>query len=416
MSGRPPEPSQGRAVPFFDQGIYLLHLNRGKEALRLGHYEEARREFEDARRFRTQEPEVLANLAFALFHLGQYGEAETITRRVLTSFPSSVPLLFNLGLILFKAGRYEEAREPMEKVIQIAPGHRKAHLTVGLVLQRLGKTEEALSYFRAAGSELAAGGEGDDTLTRLARAAVIAPVGSGDGPGGGAPTGPIVRPEPLSDTNPALRRAGPVGGGSEASGPSVPARSGEPAGVSGPFQIGAGGLRSAVTAAGLVVRQDAIAGRRGFSSLEAATGLAGSLERLFLRGRGDGTLLLAQKGRHAWLLELAGDFLSVDPGRILAFEGTLEYREDPSFEFRPSEARPFLKLLGRGTVALAVVSEANRVPVSAAQPLVIAAESVVAYAGALEAESVPPGSRYAELGDRPLCRFTGNGTVFVDAG
>ena len=38
-----------------------------------------------------------------------------------------------------------------------------------------------------------------------------------------------------------------------------------------------------------------------------------------------------------------------------------------------------------------------------------------AYAGALEAESVPPGSRYAELGDRPLCLFTGNCTVLVDA-
>lgn len=415
MSGRPGEPAQGRSAPFFDQGIYLLHLNRGKEELRLGHYEEARRELEDARRIRAQEPEVLANLAFALFHLGQFGEAEAVTRRVLSSFPSSVPLLFNLGLILFKAGRFAEAREPMERVLQVAPDHRKAHLTLGLVLQKLGKGEEAQVHFRGAGSDRAAGGDGDDTLTRLAKAAVAVPAGASDGPG--SETGPVVRPEPLCDTNPALRRFEPPVGRESATvvPPEAPrAAAAEP--VGGPFHLGAGGLLSASTASGLVVRQDAIAGRRGFPSLEPETALTGSLERLFLRARGEGTLLLAQKGRQPSLLEPPGDFFSVDPDRVLAFDGALEYREDPAFEFRPSGARPFVKLLGKGAVAVAVVSEAMRVPVSPAQPLVIAAESVVAYSGALEAESVPAGARYAELGDRPLCRFTGNGTVFVDAG
>ena len=67
-------------------------------------------------------------------------------------------------------------------------------------------------------------------------------------------------------------------------------------------------------------------------------------------------------------------------------------------------------------VALAVDSEPERVPVSIAEPLLMTAANVVAYVGELDAETVEPSARYAELGDRPLCRFTGNGTVVVDTG
>jgi hypothetical protein len=372
MSGRPAEPGPGRTAPFFDQGIFLLHLNRGKEEIRLGHYEEARRELEDARRFRAQEPEVLANLAFTLFHLGHYEDAETITRDVLSSFPSSVPLLFNLGLILFKAGRFGEAQGPLENVIQIAPAHRKAHLTLGLVFQKLGLGDLAAEHFRAAGAERMVGGEEDDTLSRLARAAVN---GSGAGKLGKAALKP-----------------------------------------SGPFLVSAGGLLSAKTGTGIVVRQDAITGRRGFPVLEPETSLPGPFERLFLRASGDGILLLAHRSRQPYLIEPGGGFLSVDPSRVLAFESTLGFREDPSFEFHRPRAYPFLKFLGDGVVAVSVGSEPERVPVSTAEPLLMAAANVVAYIGELDAETVEPSARYAELGDRPLCRFTGNGTVVVDTG
>ncbi|MRR13380.1 tetratricopeptide repeat protein, partial [bacterium] len=168
MSTRASEPT--RSAPFFDHGLFLLHLNRGKEDLRKGLHDDARREFEEARRFRPNDPEVLSNLALAMFHLGHLEEAERTTRGLLVSHADSVPLLFNLGLILFKAGR-SEAREPLERVLALAPGHRKAHLTVGLILQREGRLDEAKRHFTAAGSERKVESEGDDTITRAARAA-----------------------------------------------------------------------------------------------------------------------------------------------------------------------------------------------------------------------------------------------------
>ena len=96
-----------------------------------GYHETARREFEEARRLRPRDPEVLLNLSITLFHLGQFDEAEAMTRDLLTEHAESVPLLFNLGLILFKSGRDGDAREPLEKVLGFAPAHRKAHLTPG---------------------------------------------------------------------------------------------------------------------------------------------------------------------------------------------------------------------------------------------------------------------------------------------
>lgn len=426
MSGRSAEPGPGRTAPFFDQGIFLLHLNRGKEELRLGHYEEARRELEDARRFRPQEPEVLANLGFALFHLGQYEDAETITRDVLSSFPSSVPLLFNLGLILFKAGRFGEAKAPLEKVIQIAPVHRKAHLTLGLVFQKLGLGDPAAEHFRAAGAERIVGGEEDDTLSRLARAAKN---GSGARKVGknevaevaevAEVTTPIVKPELFSPTKPVLASVEPPGSAPYPRpdvGRKVADESEAAPKLSGPFLVSAGGMLSAKTVAGIVVRQDAITGRRGFPVLEPETRLSGPFERLFLRASGEGILLLVHRNRQPYLIGPGRGFLSVDPSRVLAFESTLGFREDPSFEFRRPGAPPFLKFLGDGVVALAVDSEPDRVPVSIAEPLLMAAANVVAYVGELDAETVEPSARYAELGDRPLCRFTGNGTVVVDAG
>ncbi len=164
-----------------------------------GYHETARREFEEARRLRPRDPEVLLNLSITLFHLGQFDEAEAMTRDLLTEHAESVPLLFNLGLILFKSGRDREAREPLEKVLGLAPAHRKAHLTLGLVAQRRGAWDEAHRHFRMAGAELKDGAEGDDSVARTARAAaaeVRIATANRPSPADTRPS-PIVKPEPL---------------------------------------------------------------------------------------------------------------------------------------------------------------------------------------------------------------------------
>jgi hypothetical protein len=441
MSSRFSESGTLRAVPFFDQGLFLLHLNRGKEEMRNGHFEEAHRELDEARRFRRDDSEVLANLAFTLFHLGQYDEAEQVTREVLASHPGSVPLLFNLGLILFKSGKTEAAKEPFEKILSTVPGHRKAHLTLGLVSQKLGDLSKARYHLRMAGAERRAGGDGDDTVARAARVAT-----SSSKPreelrdGEEAQTSPIVKPEQF-ETEATVPPTPPVPASALESAPStsttpIPLSVLKPRGESanppqavrvsrsdgvvpealGPFAPVPGGFLRADARGGLLVRRTAIAGRRGSPNLEAEKSIAGPFARTLVRATGEGTLLLLDRGRRAFLTGLTEEFLSVDPARLLAFESSLAWREDPAFELRRQVSVAFMKLFGNGAVALAVASEPARFEVTPSDPLVVALSAVVAYGGDAQPELIEGADPIFEAYAGPLFRFSGTGTVWAEGG
>lgn len=431
MSGRNPEPGSARTVPFFDQGLFLLHLNRGKEELRRGRHDEARRELEEARRYRPHDPEVLASLSFALFHAGLFEDAESVTREVLATHPGSVPLLFNLGLILFKSGRALEAREPLERVLHAHPGHRKASLTLGLVLQRLGETEKARDLFHKAGADRTAGGDDDDTVSRVARVAVTVPAPEEESvlaPAAQlredrrAQTSPIVRPEPLEDA----AASGSAVTTAEVQPLSKPAALPEPAGPprddgvvappSGPFTPMHGGFLVANARNGLYIRRTALAGRRGAPVLEAERGVRGVFERYLVRASGPGSLLLLSRGRRAFLSAIDGDFLSVDPSRLLAFEASLAFREDPAFELRRKLAMPFLKLFGSGSVALSVATEPALFDVDPASPLTLEAGSVLGYRGDVQVELAEGADPLADSGTSIVLRFNGTGAVLAVSG
>ena len=425
MSGRVSEPT--RNAPFFDHGLFLLHLNRGKDDMRRGLHDDARREFEEARRFRANDPEVLSNLALSMFHLGHLDEAERITRGLLASHADSVPLLFNLGLILFKAGR-PEAREPLERVLALAPGHRKAHLTVGLILQREGRLEDASRHFAAAGSERKAEVDGDDTITRTARAAA-----SGR-PAPGAPA-PAVKPETFDDSAsrrepstqpiPAMLRE-PAAEEAPKSVPALPAPvaplappvppPAAPAPVSHPsFAARPGGLVAADVRAGVLVRRTALTGRTGVTDLAPDDSLSGALARHFVRATGSGSVLLLDPRRSLHVVHLRSEFLSADPARLLGFEAALTFREDPAFEFRRQIALPFVKLYGTGTVAFSAASEPARVEVSPDTPLTLASRSLLAYGGDVAVDLVEDADPLADLGGGPVLRLSGAGFVLMEA-
>ena len=420
MSGRVSEPV--RSAPFFDHGLFLLHLNRGKEDLRKGLHDDARREFEEARRFRATDPEVLSNLALAMFHIGNLDEAERITRGLLVSHADSVPLLFNLGLILFKAGR-SEAREPLERVLALAPGHRKAHLTVGLLLQREGRLAEANRHFEAAGSERKAGFDGDDTITRTARSAAS----SSAEPGAFVPS---VKPEAFDDSRtrrepstqpiqppqapPEPSRSAPL---PPAVAPVVPpgsvrASAGAPEAAQGPppaFSSRPGGVVAVDLRGGVLVRRTALAGRTGVAGLEADASLPGALSRFFVRGTGTGGVLLVDPRRSLHVAFLRGEFLSADPARLFGFDAQLTYREDPAFEFRRQIALPFVKLFGTGVVAFSVSAEPARLEVSPETPLTLSCRSLLAYGGDLTIDLVEESDPLADLGGGPVVTASGAG-------
>lgn len=426
MSGRTSEPV--RSAPFFDHGLFLLHLNRGKEDLRKGLYDDARREFEEARRFRATDPEVLSNLALAMFHLGHLDEAERITRGLLVSHADSVPLLFNLGLILFKAGR-PEAREPLERVLALAPGHRKAHLTVGLLLQREGRLAEANRHFEAAGSERKAGFDGDDTITRTARSAASSP----SEPGAFVPA---VKPEAFDDSRtrrepstqpiqapqppPEPLRPAPVPPAVAPAIPQGPVRvsAGGPETAQGPrpaFSSRPGGVVAVDLRDGVLVRRTALAGRTGVAELEADASLPGALSRFFVRGTGAGGVLLVDPRRSLHLVFLRGEFLAADPARLFGFDARLTYREDPAFEFRRQIALPFLKLFGTGAVAFSVSAEPARLEVLPETPLTLSCRSLLAYGGDLTVDLVEDSDPLAELGGGPVVTVSGAGWVLIEA-
>ena len=414
-----------RPAPFFDHGLFLLHLNRGKEEMARGHHEAARREFDEAQRLRPQDPEVLLNLSITLFHLGQFSAAEAKTRELLQEHDDSVPLLFNLGLILFKSGRDAEAKEPLEKVLALAPAHRKAHLTLGLVAQRAGAYDTAQKHFRLAGAELKDGSEGDDSVARTARAAAAEIRAAALGPARGMndtrpaaaalvdtkPT-PIVKPEPL-DSLASSGKRNLVNSGVRPRSGSMPRV--EISAPVGPFTPKPGGFLSAACVGGLRVRRGVVVGRQGISTLATDARLAGALAGILVSASGEGTLLLADQGRVPFLKLLSNEFLSVETSRLLAFDEALTYREDPAFEFRDKIAQPFLKLFGTGTVALAVVSEPARFEVERQNPFTMAARAVVAYGGDLTPELLEESDPIAGLGAGPVLRFVGSGYVLADA-
>lgn len=424
MSARASDPM--RNAPFFDQGLFLLHLNRGKDDLRKGLHDDARREFEEARRYRPNDPEVCSNLALATFHLGHLEEAERITRGLLVSHADSVPLLFNLGLILFKAGR-PEAREPLERVLALAPGHRKAHLTVGLILQREGRLEEARRHFAAAGADRRAEPDGDDTITRTARAAsegrtvagAAAPAVKPEAFGAAAPhaepstqpISPLAAPPPRDAPPPPVEPL-PVPPVSKEATPSPSPRPHAPPPA---FVVRPGGVVAADACGGILVRRTALTGRTGAVELTPDDSLAGALNRFFVRAAGAGGVLLLDPRRGVHILHLRSEFLSADPARLFGFDGALTFREDPAFEFRRQIALPFLKVFGTGCVAFSTAGEPARVEVAPETPLTLSSRSLLAYGGDVAVELVEDADPLAELGGGPVLRASGAGYVLIEA-
>lgn len=459
--------SQVRPAPPFDQGLFLLSLNRGKEHLRRGKYDEARRDFEAAHRLRPADPDVVSNLSFALFHLGHFDEAERMTRELLATHPESVPLLFNLGLILLKSGRQGEAKTTLVRVLELAPGHRKAHLTLGLILQRMGDAADARYHLRMAGATVREGADGDDTVARTARQATaeklppphavpvkpeVFHIGA---PSEAAAQREALEPpqdekkpseeqaeaEEAQKAEEALVTTAPVaallleppavaavetapvplepapepGPGLALVGVEKPAPTFLPVEAAIPFSLRSGGFLSADCRNGIYVRRGVLTGRSGSPAVETEARLTGSLAHLLARASGVASLLLVDRGRRPFVVHLQGEFLSVDPGRLLAFEACLAFREDPAFEFRRQIARPFLKLFGSGAVALSVTAEPERLSVTDVQPLTISVAAVLGYGGNVTPELLEERDPLAELGGGPVLRFVGSGYVLAEA-
>src|SRR5436305_8769404 len=140
-------------APPFDQGVFLLHYNRGREAFQEGRYAEARRELENAQKLRPDDSDVLNLLGLVYFKTNAFPEAEVIYRRLAAENPNVFILHSNLGLILFKQGKLDEAQRFLLRSIELRPNYAKSHLYLGLLYRQKRKLPEALEHLKFAGAD-----------------------------------------------------------------------------------------------------------------------------------------------------------------------------------------------------------------------------------------------------------------------
>src|SRR5437016_8829312 len=137
----------------FDQGVFLLHYNRGREAFSEGRYAEARRELEAAQRMRPEDSDVLNLLGLVYFKTNAFPEAEVIYRRLVVENQSVFILHSNLGLILFKQGKLDESQRYLQRAIELRPNYAKSHLYLGLLYRQKRKFAEAIEHLKFAGAD-----------------------------------------------------------------------------------------------------------------------------------------------------------------------------------------------------------------------------------------------------------------------
>jgi uncharacterized protein (AIM24 family) len=147
-----PERDSALTAPF-DQGVFLLHYNRGREAFQEGRYAEARRELENAQRLRPEDADVLNLLGLVYFKTNAFPEAEVIYRRLVRENENVFILHSNLGLILFKQGKLDESEQYLRRAIDLRPNYAKSHLYLGLLHRQRKNYTSALEHLRFAGAE-----------------------------------------------------------------------------------------------------------------------------------------------------------------------------------------------------------------------------------------------------------------------
>src|SRR6185503_8998847 len=147
-----PEREPAMAPPF-DQGVFLLHYNLGREAFQEGRYAEARRELEGAQRLRPDDADVLNLLGLVYFKTNAFPEAEVIYRRLTRENPKVFILPSTLGLILFKQGKLDDAEEFLLRSVELRPNYAKSHLYLGLLYRQRRKYNLAIEHLKFANAD-----------------------------------------------------------------------------------------------------------------------------------------------------------------------------------------------------------------------------------------------------------------------
>ena len=443
----------------FDQGLFLTHFNKGREAFDARRFEEAERQLEEAYLLRPRDVRVLNLLGLVYFRSDKLDKAEEVYRKLIAQNPEAHTLHYNLGLICFKLGRLEDAEQAFRKALDLTEGNPKIHFYLGSIYERLQRYKDAIYHYRQAGANLmvqrlqgklgGAARSPDSTtppgLTPPPPRAVAAgrerpaaaPLAPEDSPFDGEKVLQAVSPALL--TRPALvdtarfqvrdetlppgtKRA--VTGQPSAAPPvarvvQLPARSAGAGAGHEVFRALERGLVEVDFSGKVFIKQGTIYSYTGNLTFWVKDKRPGARPSLVIV-TGTGRLLLTDHDREITLMRVAPDEpVFVEPAHLLGCEEGLEPRYRRIGGEDETAAVEVVALEGSGMVALSVASKPLALTVRPGQPVSVPAAAVIMWTGSLTPHVVDDPQVYevvlpsAAVGGR-LLRLEGSGRVLVE--
>ncbi|MGZ7030849.1 MAG: tetratricopeptide repeat protein [Thermoanaerobaculia bacterium] len=407
----------------FDQGVFLLHYNRGREAFQEARYAEARRELENAQKMRPDDSDVLNLLGLVYFKTNSFPEAEVIYRRLTKENPNVFILHSNLGLILFKQNKLEDAEQFLLRAIDLRPNYAKSHLYLGLLYRQRKRFGVAMDHLKFAGA---------DKLVREVEAEMRAFVARGTPPpppkgdqskvttqkipamtqkamdeASQAATSKRVAPQtvetpvetqpqrttvPHAETPPprhetAAHTAAKKLQDAVDEPPMVEDKridlAGRIEGASKTFTLHENGFLEINFARSVHVKRGTVSSYSGNLKFVAESGLIGTTAQTLVKGVGQGKIFVYEKGRKTFLLDLNEEFIYVEGSNLLALEDSLTYRVEPIYDASYQRKIDTVKIFGKGSLAISTSIEPLTLRVTKEYPLSIASDSLVAWTGNL---------------------------------
>lgn len=455
-------PERDPAVaPPFDQGVFLLHYNRGREAFQEGRYGEARRELESAQRLRPDDADVLNLLGLVYFKTNAFPEAEVIYRRLIGENPNVFILHSNLGLILFKQGKLEEAEQFLLRAVDLRPNYAKSHLYLGLLYRQKKKYTLALEHLKFAGADKlvrevelemrppappppppapavpvkteplpkittqkiramqAEEVQRAAMETRTQPGSIPTPVSSTVAPAPQSQPAPAPPPPPPPQPEPAITAARKLQDAVDEP-QHVEAKKIDVArkieGASKTFTLHENGFLEINFARSVHVKRGTVSSYSGNLKFVAESGLLGTTAQTLVKAVGQGKIFVYEKGRKTFLLDLNDEFIYVEGSNLLALEDSLTYRVEPIYDASYQRKIDTVKIFGKGSLAISTSIEPLTLRVTREYPLSISSNALVAWTGNLIPTVVDDKSLETvmiETGDATgfKIRFEGDGVV-----
>lgn len=401
-------------APPFDQGVFLLHYNRGREAFQEGRYAEARRELEAAQRLRPDDADVLNLLGLVYFKTNAFPEAEVIYRRLISENANVFILHSNLGLILFKQNKLDEAEQFLSRAIDLRPNYAKSHLYLGLLYRQKKKYGLAIEHLKFAGADKLMREvelemrppaappapapapvpvvpvpsvtqpqkiqtQPQRIITQKIKAMPEPSVDSFTQPGR-IPT-PVVEPPPLEPAITAARKLQDAVDEPQ----HVEAKRIDVAkkieGASRTFTLHENGFLEINFARSVHVKRGTVSSYSGNLKFVAESGLLGTTAQTLVKAVGQGKIFVYEKGRKTFLLDLNDEFIYVEGSNLLALEDSLTYRVEPIYDASYQRKIDTVKIFGKGSLAISTSIEPLTLRVTGEYPLSISSNALVAWTG-----------------------------------